>query len=183
MLGRDCISYPWYSLFGMIRVYFYIVCVCCFCGCEKRQQKALSYKEVKTEVFILEGDEELPVFTSDITANLDTIDWAFRDKHGYLQPSVFIYVNNKTCETLSVYAQELYKKDCEVWTLLSCSVSQMNFENVIFPPGMVWSNSIIRFCFNGYDLEPGLYMLQSKMLLPNSSNSQKYCLNSVFLLE
>ena len=162
---------------------FYIICFFCFLeGCEEKREMGLSYKEVGTEVFLLDGDEEKSVLALDVAANLDTIDWFFRDKHNYLQPSVFFYINNRTCETLSVYVQELYRKDRETWILLPCSVSQVNFENVIFPPGMVWSNSVVRFCFNGYDLRPCIYMLQSKILLCNSSNSRKYCLKSVFWL-
>ena len=113
---------------------FYIICFFCFLeGCEEKREMGLSYKEVGTEVFLLDGDEEKSVLALDVAANLDTIDWFFRDKHNYLQPSVFFYINNRTCETLSVYVQELYRKDRETWILLPCSVSQVNFENVIFP--------------------------------------------------
>lgn len=83
---------------------FYIICFFCFLeGCEEKREMGLSYKEVGTEVFLLDGDEEKSVLALDVAANLDTIDWFFRDKHNYLQPSVFFYINNRTCETLSVY--------------------------------------------------------------------------------
>lgn len=164
-------------------VAFYVFCLfLCLGGCEEKRQTELSYKEVETEVFLLDDEERKSVLASDVAASLDTIDWSFRDKHGYLQPSVFFHVHNRTCETLSVYMQELYRKDHETWTLLPCSVSQVSFGNVISPPGMVWSNSVIRFCLNGYDLKPGLYMLQSRMSLCDSLNSRKYGLEAVFLL-
>lgn len=68
---------------------FYIICFFCFLeGCEEKREMGLSYKEVGTEVFLLDGDEEKSVLALDVAANLDTIDWFFRDKHNYLQPSV-----------------------------------------------------------------------------------------------
>lgn len=38
---------------------FYIICFFCFLeGCEEKREMGLSYKEVGTEVFLLDGDEE-----------------------------------------------------------------------------------------------------------------------------
>ncbi|WP_455666336.1 hypothetical protein [Phocaeicola sp.] len=184
---RD-IQYPQYFLvFYMVRAYLSLIYICCFLvSCsykEKQQSGALSYKEVKTEVLFCKGEEDcVPDTASDITARLDTINWHFRDKHGYLQPSMFVHIDNKTCGTLSVDMQELYKMDNGKWRLLPCSVSQTNFGNVIPPPGMVWSNYTLRFCFNGYDLEPNHYMLRTKMVLLDSKNSGSYCLEVSFVL-
>ncbi|WP_455664567.1 hypothetical protein [Phocaeicola sp.] len=172
----------------MARAYLFLIYICCFlvgCSYKEKQQGdlSLSYKELKTEVYFCKGGEDsVPVLASDVTARLDTIDWHFRDKHGYLQPSMFVHINNKTCGTLSVNMQELYKMDNGNWVLLPCSVSQTDFGNVIPPPGMVWSNYTLRFCFNGYDLEPNHYMLRTKMVLVDSKNSGSYCLDMSFVL-
>lgn len=175
-------------MFYMARAYLFLIYICCFlvgCSYKEKQQGdlSLSYKELKTEVcFCKGGEDSVPVLASDVTARLDTIDWHFRDEHGYLQPSMFVHINNKTCGTLSVDMQELYKMDNGNWVLLPCSVSQTDFGNVIPPPGMVWSNYTLRFCFDGYDLEPNHYMLRTKMVLLDSKNSGSYCLDMSFVL-
>lgn len=63
---------------------FYIICFFCFLeGCEEKREMGLSYKEVGTEVFLLDGDEEKSVLALDVAANLDTI-------VGFLEISIII---------------------------------------------------------------------------------------------
>lgn len=119
------------------------------------------YKELKTQVSVQKEGLSLP--TSDISAELDTIDWEAIDKYGNPSPCIRIRINNKTGCILIVEQQELYRNTVKGWERLASSVGGTDFKPLIQPPGHPWSGSVFKFCLNGYSLIPGMYKMRNVM--------------------
>lgn len=138
------------------------------------------YEELETRTYVQEKDSLF--LTSDLAAALDTIDWKATDKHGNPFPQIRLHINNKTCETLIIGKQELYRKTEQGWERLPCSVGSTDFKPLIQPPGNPWSGTGFSFPLNGYSLTAGTYKMRNEMRYWEKKNAQGYWVETCFRL-